>query len=127
MSDENADIVDRISLAKVGDTVWLYDANAPVYDENRKWLGRGLYTQVVITGETRASFLIRGNAKFDRKTGIERATGGYAANRYLAGHQDRLDRRVIQQRHNLSSAVGNCKDADTLRKIADLVGYEIDG
>jgi hypothetical protein len=114
--------IDRIAEAKVGDFVWLRDFQANRY-VGREYKGRGVWKISQITGENRQSFVVMGS-KFDRKTGEQRATGGYSASYMIAGNIDRENWRFLSYRHAIARRAESA-NIDQLRQVAAIVGFEL--
>lgn len=115
--------VNDLASAKTGDTLWLYESQSSLHDEAGKYLGRGVWRLVKIEGETRVSFTVW-SEKFDRATGRARPRNGYTSGNFLAGEVEKVDTLWLSSnRHRLIQHLGRC-DATTLRKIADLVGWQ---
>lgn len=114
-------VVDTLTNAKVGDTVWHFDAQMNRY-ENGKFMGRGVWKEVVIESETRASFIIN-RQKYDRKTGHERGPSGYTSYSYIYGAMDRENKRWRDASWSIADAVKGCRDTEVLKQIAALVGW----
>lgn len=121
---------------KVGSLLWQFDANRRVYRKDGK--GRSIgspswrehWQQVEIVSETRMSWLIDtpGSgylswssmkiAKKDFRDG--KCPSGYALS------EEQIDREawVCGNAYHLGQLVARCGDYDTLKKIAEMVGYE---
>lgn len=120
--DQGIADVDRISAAKAGDTVWVYESQMSLHVEG-KYVGRGVWRLFKIQEETRQSFVVSGT-KFDRKTGRERSRGGYSSGNMIAGEIEKSDHlwrsdhayRMVNSLHNA--------DTQTLRKVAEIIGWE---
>lgn len=116
--------VDRLENAKTGDLVWFYDSQHPVYVDG-KYQGRGHWSLHRIISETRASFAV-GQYKFDRKDGIQRATGGYLPTIFICGESERNDREWIRANQKEIVKIIECMriaDIETLKAVAALVGF----
>lgn len=106
-------IVDRLSQAKVGDSVycvWLWrrqsDGEPPHY---------------TITGETKQSWIL-GREKFDKKDGRQRGSN-FAAHIY--GQLDWEEEQWRgKHRYKLGNAVQSVNDVAKLKEIAKLIGYD---
>lgn len=115
--------IERIGNADVGCMVWVFYSEDAVHDAAGKYIGRGLWRLKRVESATKQSFIV-GGVKFDRNTGAQRGTGGYAASMHLYGDSDKADKVWLgTHRWRIAKAVENA-DADTLRRIALIIGYD---
>lgn len=104
---------------KIGDTIWLFDRERRVYaqDSSGRSFGAPIWREhwgpYVITGETRVSWVVRGDTKIPKRGG-----------RYIAFSEEEVDQRcwVDENAYRLGLTVGMLKDYALLRQIAELVG-----
>jgi hypothetical protein len=105
----------------VGDTVYEFDENHRVYrqDANGRSHGSPIHREYwrphVVVGEEKRSWLISrdGSTRFARKV----------AKGKVATKQEVDDDCVVHERHKLVQAIQECRDADLLRKVAEVLGY----
>lgn len=115
--------VKKLEDANVGDFVWFYDGNANRYDENKKYIGRGKYRLAQVEGKTRQSFEVQGT-KFTLD-GDPRIKNGFTPNYGIYGQDDREAKEWLDNnKYKLISYIQGVNDADALKKVAELVGYE---
>lgn len=121
-----SEVVTKLEEAAVGSIVWLYDMDANRYEEGQ-YKGRGVYRVAKIDAETRKSFSILGS-KFDRKTGAQIGLGGYSPRKAIMGDAERARKEFLSNhRHELSRQVGFCDDVEALEKVANAIGYKLEG
>lgn len=114
---------------KVGDSVWLYFHEKNVYDENRKYLGRGEWEKCEVTGETKQSWIVKQIHKIakndpsrTRKTHDYGYGGVYPV---LYSEQEVSDQIWMKKnQYKISEAVRDYKCPATLKQIANLIGFE---
>jgi len=120
--DEGTSSVNCFAEASVGDTVWLFDSQMNLHDQHDRYIGRGVWRLAKVESETRASFVVRGE-KFDRKFGFSRPHNGYSTGNLIAGQSEKEDHLWLSaNRYHLIKHLERC-DAQTLRRVADLVGW----
>jgi hypothetical protein len=124
MTEEKA-TVDYLKDAKIGDRVWMFDVNRNKFDENKVYLGRGVWTLTTIDNENKASFIANYGTKFDRKDGSQRATGGYSGAYRIAGQKEKegsvwADEHAYKVRQQFERIT----DIDILKQVATLIGYD---
>jgi hypothetical protein len=111
----------------IGSTVWVFDHNYRTYDDNRKLIYRDHWRPTEITGETRASWITRYGKvpkKADDRGRRLVSQGGYSPLRAaLTAAEVEDDIWTSSHAHKIADQVRHC-DAATLRKIAELIGYE---
>jgi hypothetical protein len=113
--------VSSLSIAKVGDMVWVFDSQAPNYGEYR---GRGAWKLRPVTGETKQSFIID-RCKFDKKTGAQRDLRGFHETLHAYGEVEKENRVWLSEnRLSICKAVERVRDVATLEAIADLIGWQ---
>lgn len=111
----------------VGSTVWVFDHNRRKYDSQRRIIYREYWVPVQITGENLRSWVTY-YGKFPKKAD-ERGRyyipqGGYSPLRVaLDPAEVEEDIWLSDHAHKILEAV-RCCDASTLRKIAELIGYD---
>lgn len=108
--------VQYVRDANVGDWIWVWNGNAAVYDDAGKFLGRGSYRIAEVMQVNRRSLVAFG-VKFDRTTGSELETRGYAATYHAAGVQEKIDREILSRKREVASRVHAVNDANVLRRI----------
>ncbi|TIX43803.1 MAG: hypothetical protein E5V40_01810 [Mesorhizobium sp.] len=92
-----------------------------MYDADRKYIGRGGYTLREVSGENKVSLIID-RAKFDRKTGDQRATGQYSAAYHAYGEVEKADNEWIKaNKRRIDVALMACRDAAVYRAIDALL------
>lgn len=104
--------------------VWVFDSNRRVYrrDEDGRPYGgpiwREHWRRHEIVGETTRSWITKHGTKIPKK-------GGYG----IAFTEEEIDRAAYIQdnRHRIADRVLRLDDHDTLKRIAELVGYEAPG
>lgn len=124
---------------KIGDSVWIYDSNCRIYpkDENGKHIPnsspdyRLSWLEKFVIGETRISWIVANSR--DAKPGqkwrchkIPKKPEFQSTEvRGVAYSAEELDAAVWQSSHRwrVIRMVEHC-NGDTLRKIAELVGYQ---
>jgi hypothetical protein len=121
--DTGTATVNSLSDAKPGDTIWLFESQMSLHDEDGKYRGRGVWRLYPIQSETRVSFVVSGQ-KFDRATGRARQRGGFQSSDFIAGEADKQDRLWLDENKHAFLRVLERADAPTLRKIAELIGWE---
>lgn len=114
----------------VGKMVWIWETDKRRNDADGKYIGRGDFELVEITGETRASWFIGKpnwtQRKFNKQT--LRETGvkfGSASQMYGASERETY---YWKQTHieKLVAYVRALDDLPNLKEIADLAGYDAD-
>lgn len=121
MHKPEAATVATIAEAKIGDWLWVYDREKPMYDSDRKYIGRGGYTLQQVSEENKVSLIID-RLKFDRKTGKQRATGQYSPNYHAFGETERADNEWLKaNRHRIERALMGCNSAAVYRAIDALL------
>lgn len=115
---------------KVGSTVWVFDANYRVYQTRnertriRYLVYREHWRPTTITGETRISWeTVRGKfpKNLDRRLYIKRGERSF----WVLASQAEVDNDIWRHEHHydISRMVENL-DPATLRKVAELIGYQ---
>jgi len=107
---------------KIGATVYRFDGDYRVYKRNEagRQYGGPIYREhfrpIQITGETSRSWVLADGAKISKKT----LPGG------IYPDQEAIDRAcwVNEHRYAICRQVERVRDYETLRALADLVGYE---
>lgn len=111
---------------KVGDTVWLFDENRRVYAKDRQGgpIWREHWYPMTISGETSRSWIIGEHAWHSYKL-PKKGKPGFK----IAYSQEEIDRAawVHDNRYRLSHEIDRCEDYDTLKMVAELVGYRLPG
>lgn len=102
--------------------MWVFDINRRVYkkDENGRQYGSPIWREhwrpVKIVGETRVSWIDFFGRKYPKK-------GSHG----IAYSQTEIEQAAfINDSHKIARLVSQCKDYNTLKKIAELVGYAED-
>lgn len=119
-------------MMKVGDKVWIYDPNARdyTYDDgtkSRSPIYRKSFVENYIIGETKVSWIVsRWKENNERTLKSAKKYKKSTAHEVLTTSEKELDKRCWVHDHDygISEAVRNCKDYDTMKKIAELVGYD---
>lgn len=114
-------VVTSLNEASVGSVVWRYESERSRYEDG-KYVGRGVWTAAVLTGESRASFEI-GGSKFDRRTGAGRPYRGFSTSDRIAGRHERELFVYDQARWAIADKVKGI-DIELLRRIADMIGWK---
>lgn len=97
---------------KIGDKIWCHD-----YRSNRRpWF------EAEIDGETRMSWIV-GSRKINKKTMLENQ-GQWGNVQWHTEESMQTERWVNMNRHKIAAHVEGCRDMETLRKIAAVVGYQ---
>jgi len=118
---------------KVGDTLWCFDENRRVYTKppEGKLYGTIIYEEHFrpekIAGETRQSWLIKNHPYADIKVNKEtmRSSGRLGTFRWYTDRTKADAVWVRKHRPAIASRV-QVAEADQLREIAKIVGYEAD-
>jgi PAS domain-containing protein len=123
---EEKKIVERFADAQPGDWVWVLDRDMSIYDENRKYLGRGGYRLEPVVGRNRSSLMVGrygGGVKYDLTTGIQRGNKvGWSLS--IRGSKDREEDWWMSQRNKLAGMVRDCTDIEQLKSVAFLLGFD---
>lgn len=111
---------------KIGDSVWFFDVNRRVYkqDQNGCSVGgpiwREHWRKELVIGETSRSWLV--GHKYDL---TKLPKKGDWPRDWVASEAEVNDREWVEHhRYRISRAIDSIRDASTLRKIAELIGYE---
>lgn len=111
----------------IGSTVWLYEENRRVHAKGSGRTGgpifRGHWAEYKITGETSRSWIVGvdGWEKCKLPKKLAPAVNEYAP----CFSAEELDRRCfVAERHKLMQHIGNIRDYDTLKAIADASNYQ---
>jgi hypothetical protein len=109
---------------KIGSTVWIFDENRRVYPKDKSGGSGPIYREhfspEIIDGETRTSWLIR--SKHWRKADWIRIN---KKNPQCCVSIEEVDEQCWAQEHRYKiMQLAQTADYKTLRKIAELVGYE---
>jgi hypothetical protein len=123
--DPRGNIPDRRGNAKVGDYVLVFDVNNRVYRTRggRNNFGGGgpvpryHYVPMLVTGETSRSWLV--GHSINSATKYSKKEPGFFG---LLDVDDAL--WVSNHRHRLSRHLEQIRTPDTLRKVAELIGYQ---
>lgn len=117
-------------MHKVGDAVWVFNANRRVYrkDENGRSVGGPIFREHFlsreIVDETSRSWLVGlGRMKVPKIGGdVREGVGGVRV--YMT--QEAVDAAVYRHdhRHKIARAIETCADVAVLRQVAALVGYK---
>ncbi len=121
MDNLENDVVASLDTAKIGSVVWRYHSERP-RREAGEYVGRGVWVAEAITGMNRATLEVHGS-KFDRKTGVGRPHRGFSTNDRIAGRHEWELFAYDQARWKIADKV-KYADIETLRQIADLVGWK---
>lgn len=120
-------IARTVAEAQVGDLLWLYDGNQNRYDENRKYLGRGVW-KIVIVRKVARVYLSAGpvdwhhTSEFRIDTGEAKTANGYTPSEQLAGWKDRADRFWLSQAGDMGRAITSSKDIEILKEVGFALG-----
>ena len=115
-------IVSSLADAKKGDIVWLFEAQRSSYVDG-KYVGRGVWSALPISEETRLSFVVSGQ-KFDRVTGAVRTRNDYNPGDVIAGEIERGNILWKGRSWAIGEAVRKLDDVSLLKQIAVLIGME---
>lgn len=118
-----------MSMTKVGDKCWIWDINSRTYrveGERRTMTARGHFREAVIEGETRQSWIAGGGKKFDKETGRWRDKNYAGHFRIFLTEKSVDDWCFIEEfRSKIARAAQDCWDADTLRRVAAVLGVVV--
>lgn len=100
---------------QVGDEIWCHDYRT----HTRPWF------KEIITGETRQSWILGNNSQYkvNKKTMLE-SLGQWGSRRWYTDDARNTKRWLDRNAWRIAKAVEGCHDADILKKIAVLVGYQ---
>ena len=110
---------------KVGDHVWIFDINRRVYPPpppSRVYSGAPIYREhwckVEIVGETKRSWIVGPYRRKVPKNG--------PPPRGVAFDEREVDDDVMLHEHRycIAERVRDCWDADALRRVAEILGYD---
>lgn len=107
----------------IGSTIWIFDINRRVYPPREKGrvsgapIWREHWRPVKITGETSRSWLTEYGEKVPKKG---------ANPHFVAFTREEIDRAawVQDNRYRIVREIEGISDHDTLRKIAEVIGYQ---
>ena len=123
-------IARTVAEAQVYDLLWRFDAERPYYDENGKYLGRGVWDIVTVLAVHRI-YLTAGDTKhphsasrFARADGGAHTRQGYTPSECVCGSADRRDRWWHDARLQIAKKVEQVADRDVLETIAFALGME---
>jgi len=109
---------------KIGDTVWFFDVNHRVHEKDKGGRPSLVYREQWrprdVIGETSRSWLV--GHKYD-PTKLPKS-GKWPAGWARTTQQVEDDVWVCHHRYRIGNCVTSCYDAATLRKVAELIGYE---
>lgn len=98
---------------------WVFDVNRRKYktDKNGRTIGGPIWKEhwrkVKIVGETSRSWVTSGGLKIPKKGGPQ-----------YAFSEDDIDRMAfVEKSWQIADAVRYCKDYETLKRIAEMIGY----
>jgi hypothetical protein len=109
---------------KVGDTLWEFDDNRRVYDENRRIIYRAHFVERKIVGETKQSWIVYpGDTKVSKKDLTYAFWSG--GRRRMYANEQQVEEKCWDNdhRYKVTEAVRKT-DTQTLRRIAELIGYK---
>jgi hypothetical protein len=122
---------------KVGDTVWLFDGNHRVYENDDGTKSSGaIYSKHfmprVIEGETKQSWILQYGQKVPKKANGEPEADtrkvttrpGFHSVVYLTQKAKDDNIWIHMNRHVISHAVIGLTDIDMLKKVAAIIGYK---
>lgn len=111
---------------KVDNTIWRFDENRRRYTKPRgegKIFGEPIYKahwdEVQIVGENRVSWLLGHGERPIWKAPKKGPHPGFAFE-----YSEVLDDCLVNDRHKIAHLVQSCRDAATLRKVAELIGWK---
>lgn len=110
--------VDRFEDAKVGDYVWVMPYDMRGNDRCQLHTVTKITRQSIIIGDDNWS-----TQKFNKEDGRQRGTDWPA--RIYGEKQLRDSQFLLKHRHRIGVYLTGSTDADMLRKIAELIGYEV--
>ena len=117
---------------KVGDAFFAFDANRRRYDENRRLIYGHHFYEVWIIGETARSWIVGSQCgtedfRVPKRDPFADNFKEYGVNRRIWTHEMMLDDIWVNvHRHKIRRAFDECRDADKLRRVAEILGYEAD-
>ena len=121
--DIGTSTVSSIAVANAGDLVWLYESEMGLHDADGKYLGRGVWRLRKISDETRVSLIVDGE-KFDRANGRARPRNGFTSGNLIAGEAEKADILWLSEnKYRLIRHLEHCS-AQTLRKVAEVAGWD---
>jgi hypothetical protein len=118
---------DQAEQEKKYPDIWYFDQNRRIYprDANGRPFGspiwREHWVKLQIVGETSRSWVPRFGKKIPKSEAVrkENRMSQYAFS------EEEIDRLAfIQNRHRIATKVSNCQDYETLRKVAELIGFK---
>ena len=104
----------------LGETVYIYDGNRRRYDERGRIIERECYAPLVVTGETKVSWVLENNVKVNKKTPGNAVLDAAGVERVMWMRANVHGIADAVRRVNVYSEEGY----DLMRQIASLVGYE---
>jgi hypothetical protein len=106
----------------VGSHLWLFDNNVSVYDENKKYLGRGKWRKYSIILATSRSWVLEGETRVD-KISLTINRGKYG--REQAYTEKMMHDRiwVSEKRLRLLDLLQRCNDIEKLKMVATILGF----
>lgn len=117
-------IARTVAEAQAGDLIWFCEPQRNLYDADRKYLGRGVWTAGTVKEVGRLSIVV-GNQKYDRRTGEMRGNrSGLSGMPFVAGYEERAERWWKDQTYKLAKAVEHCRSVETLKTIAFALGVD---
>lgn len=110
---------------KVGDHLWYFDINRRVYrsEAGSGPIWREHWVKMQIVGETGVSWIV-GPGNHPMKVHKKKLAAGTLLLWATSEGDVAKEEWVSQNSYRLSNAVSGCKNYDTLKKIAELVGYK---
>lgn len=114
---------EEIQRPKVGDPIWIFDDNHRVYQKGK--LGpvwREKWRKRLIIGETSRSWLVGCSMNSPYPTKISKKGPHHG----VAFSESEIDEAayIEENRYRISEAVRYVRDANVLRKVAELIGYK---
>lgn len=110
-------VVSSTALLGIGSTIWIFDQNRRVYRDNRsRPVYREYWRPIKITSETTRSWITEWGQKIPKK----------GEHHGVCFTEKEVDDKswVEENRYKISEAVNRMRDAETLRAVAKLAGYD---
>ncbi len=109
--------------------VWVFDENRRIYRTNEKGesygspIWREHWRKLKIVGETRVSWISSCGDRVPKKGGRMRLSSGHF--RDVSFSEADIDRQawIAENRHRIADKIRFINDHDTLRRVAEVIGY----
>lgn len=116
-------IARTVAEAEAGDLLWHLEPQRNRYDENGKYLGRGVWS-ITAVKEVRRRYLSTGYRDYSRETGILRDRSGLSGLPQVFGSEERQSNWWEGRQYAIAKAVQDCRDRETLKTIAFALGLD---